>query len=78
MGVCIAYVSWDAGGKTRTVLVIGQSASGVTVFAIITQYAGKSEAARSKFFKINDWRQAGLNQESCVDTNATVSLPHSL
>ena len=75
--IYIAYVSWGTDGKSRPVLILEQSVGGVTVFNITTQYTGKSEAVRSKFFKINDWQQAGLNQESYIDTNGTVTLPHS-
>ena len=76
-GIHIAYVSWGVDGKSRPVLILEQSVSGVTVFSITTKYTDKSEAVRSNFFKINDWQQAGLNQESYIDTNRTVTLPHS-
>jgi hypothetical protein len=38
---------------------------------------GKSEAIQSKYFKINDCQQVGLNHESYIDTSATVTLPQS-
>ena len=67
--IYIAYVTWGsggnkiAGGKKRPVLILEQTAGGVTVFNITTRYEGKSEIIRSKYFKINDWQQAGLHEE---------------
>jgi mRNA-degrading endonuclease toxin of MazEF toxin-antitoxin module len=75
--IYIAYVSWGEDGKRRPVLVLEQGTYGVTVFNITTRYDGKSEAVQSKYFKINDWRQAGLKHESYIDTNETVTLPQS-
>ena len=75
--IFIAYVTWGGGGKKRPVLILEQIVGGVTVFNITTQYEGKSEIIRSKYFKINDWQQAGLNQQSYIDTNSTVTLPLS-
>ena len=75
--IFIAHVSWGGGGKKRPVLILEQIAGGVTVFNITTQYGSKSEIVRSKYFKINNWQQAGLNQQSYVDTNSTVTLPLS-
>ena len=82
--VFIADVSWGGvvnevrGDKKRLVLILEQTAGGgVTVFNITTRYDGKSEIIRSKYFRINDWQQAGLNQQSYVDTNNTVILPLS-
>ena len=45
------------------------------VFNITTQYMNKSEAVRAKCFKINEWREAGLDKESYVDTNTIRDLP---
>jgi len=58
-------------------LILEQIAGGVTVFNITTRYEDKSKTIRSNYFKINDWQQAGLNQQSYVDTNRTVTLPLS-
>ena len=75
--IYIAYVSWGDDGKRRPVLILEQGSNGVKVFNITTQYEGKSESVRSRFFKINEWQKAGLNQESYIDTNRTVTLPRS-
>ena len=75
--IYIAYVSWGDGGKRRPVLILEQGGGGVIAFNITTRYDGKSQAIRSKFFKIEDWQQTGLSQESYIDTNSTVTLPLS-
>ena len=75
--IFIAYVSWDNDGKKRPVLILEQTTSGITVFNITTQYESKSEAIRSKYFKIHDWQQAGLDRQSYIDTNDTITLPPS-
>jgi len=73
--IYITYVSWGDGGKTRPVLIIGKQEPLVFVFNITTQYENKSEATRAKYFKINDWQQAGLDRQSYVDTNVIRDLP---
>ena len=73
--IYIAYVSWGAGGKRRPVLVLEESTDSVMVFSITAHYENKSEAIRAKYFIINDWKQAGLDRQSYVDTNRTITLP---
>ena len=73
--VYIAFVSWGSGGKRRPVLILEESADSVIVFNITTQYESKSEEIRAKFFIINDWQQTGLDRQSYVDTNNTVTMP---
>lgn len=75
--IFIAYVTWGSDGKKRPVLILEQSPNDVTVFNITTQYEKKSETVRSNYFKINDWQQAGLDKQSYIDTNNTVTLPLS-
>jgi len=78
-----ANVTWGGvvnevgSGRKRLVLILEKTADGVRVFNITTRYDGKSEFIRDKYFKINDWQQAGLNQQSYIDTNRTVTLPLS-
>ena len=75
--IFIAHVTWGSDGKKRPVLILEQNSDDVTVFNITTQYDEKSETVRSKYFKINDWKQAGLIKQSYIDTNNTVTLPFS-
>ena len=73
--IFIAYISWGDSGKTRPVLILEQQEAVVFVFNITAQYENKSEAIRSRYFKINDWKQAGLDRQSYVDTNTVRDLP---
>jgi hypothetical protein len=72
--IYIGYVSWGGGGKSRPVLIMEQSKQNVVVLNITTKYGNKSKLIKSKYFKINDWNQAGLSQQSYVDTVDAVIL----
>ena len=73
--IYIAYVSWGDGGKRRPVLILEENPGSVTAFNITTHYEDKSETIRAKYFTINDWKKAGLDRQSYIDTNGTVTLP---
>ena len=73
--IYITYVSWGNSGKKRPVLILEQGEAVVSVFNITTQYENKSETIRSRYFKINNWQQAGLDKQSYVDTNTVRELP---
>ena len=73
--IYITCVSWDGGGKTRPVLIIDRQVAVVYVFNITTQYEGKSETIRAGYFTIVDWKAAGLNRQSYVDTNTVREIP---
>jgi len=75
--IFIAYVSWGEAGKRRPVLILEQGVECVKVFNITTRYESKGDTIKSKYFKMNDWQQAGLSHESYIDTNTTVTLPKS-
>ena len=72
--IFIAYMSWVGGGKNRPVLVFILNDDTVDIYPITTKYEGKSEAVRARYFKINDWTQAGLDTQSYVDTGTLISL----
>ena len=73
----IAFVSWGSGGKSRPVLILEENTESATVFSITSQYESKSEEIRAKYFVINEWKQAGLEKLSYIDTNNTITLPLS-
>ena len=75
--IFIAYVNWGDDGKRRPVLILDNGLNNVVVFNITTRYEEKSEVLRQKYFKITEWKQAGLNYESYIDTNKTTTLPIS-
>jgi len=73
--IYIAFVSWGDDGKRRPVLILEESENGVIAFNITTRYKNKSDEIRARYFIINDWQQAGLDRQSYIDTNSTVTLP---
>ena len=75
--VYIIYVSWGVDGKTRPVLVYTVSGVETSVFIITSRYDNKSEAIKSRYFRINDWREAGLKRPSFVDIGTKIKLPIS-
>jgi len=76
--IFIAYVTWEGSGKLRPVLVIERQDAVLSVFNITTRYEEKSEVIRNKYFKINDWQQAGLDKPSYIDTNIIRNLPKAV
>jgi len=76
--IFITYVRWEGDGKHRPVLVIDRQDTVLSVFNITTRYEEKSEAIRNKYFKINDWQQAGLDKPSYIDTNIIRKLPKTV
>jgi len=64
--------------KNRPILVLLLTENTILVYPITTQYENKSESVKSRFFKINDWQQAGLDRQSYIDTGILLSLPISV
>ena len=54
---------------------IGATASDAYGFGITTQYADKSETIKAKYYKIIDWKRAGLEKQSYIDTVRLLKLP---
>ena len=73
--VFIVYISWGSEGKNRPVLAFLLNDNKISVYPITSQYEDKSEAVRARYFKINDWPQAGLDKQSYVDTGMLISFP---
>ena len=74
----IAYVSWEDDGKRRPILVLFRNGDEVAVFRITSQYNNKSDAVRSKYLAIDDWKQSGLKKPSFIDTSRIVDVPVNL
>jgi len=62
--IFIAYISWGSGGKARPVLVLQSRGNGIFVYPITTQYENKSGFIRARYFKIDNWAEAGLGRQS--------------
>ncbi|GHV65405.1 MazF family toxin-antitoxin system [Spirochaetia bacterium] len=79
--IFVAYISWKTGGKRRPVLIIstgdsnGHTASAAYGFGITTQYDNKSERIKAKYYKIIDWKPAGLEKQSYIDTVRLLKFP---
>jgi len=76
--IFISYIAWGTGGKARPVMMYASSAEYVIIYPITTQYVNKSEAIKAKYFKINDWMQAGLDKQSYIDTGTSFKQLASL
>jgi len=74
----ITSISWGTDSKKRPVLILIINSDGILVYPITTQYSKKSEIIRSKYFKITDWTQAGLDKQSYIDTGTLIKLPLSV
>ena len=72
--IFIYHVEWAEGGKSRPVMAFIIDGNIVEVYQITTKYNTKSERIKSLYFKINDWKQAGLNKQSYVDTGTLIEL----
>jgi len=76
--IFITCISWGSGGKNRPVLVLLKNNDSVFVYPVTTQFKNKSEAVRIRYFKINDFTQAGLVKQSYIDTGTLLKLPLSV
>jgi hypothetical protein len=80
----ITYISWassasgESGGKNRPVLVLLLGEDTISVYPVTTQYENKSETIKTRYFKINDWQETGLDRQSYIDTGILFSLPISV
>jgi hypothetical protein len=75
--IFIVHVSWGSGGKTRPILALSSSGNKFLAYPITTQYENKNEVIRARYFKINDWSQAGLDKQSYIDTGMLLNFPSS-
>ena len=75
--IFITYISWGSGGKNRPVLVYALNNEFVKIYPITTQYDNKSGDVKARLFKINDWKQSGLDKQSYIDTGTRFRRPLS-
>lgn len=69
-----AYVSWNQGGKRRTVLIIREDDASVSVFKITSKYQTKSSNIRKYYCPIKEWKESGLVRQSYIDTITRLNL----
>jgi len=70
----IAYVSWGSDGKRRPILIHSQAGDIVSVYAITSQYSGKSESVRRHYYAIEDWAASGLAKSSYIDVGSIYEI----
>ena len=75
--IYVTSIIWGDTKKRRPVLVIEDNLNDVTAFRITTHHQTNINGKVIKYFVINDWRQAGLNEQSFIDTSFTVTLPQA-
>ncbi len=73
--VCIAFISWEDGGKRRPVLLVAENGEYTKAYHITAQYANKSDSIKAAYFEIIDLKQAGLVKQSYFDTIRFVEIP---
>jgi hypothetical protein len=76
--IYIVSISWGSSGKSRPALVYALGTDVVKIYPITTQYENKSEAIKMRYFKINDWSEAGLDKQSYVDTGTRLKQTLSM
>lgn len=79
MDIYIANVPYEYtdGEKIRSALVVKITAQKIGVFKITSQYVQFSYFKKKFYYKIMDWKGAGLNKQSYVDTHKIFRLPPS-
>ena len=70
----IAYIQVED-GKYRPVVILFEEETTVTVFKITSQYEGKSDAIRSKYLAVTDWKESGLIKPSYIDMVKAYEIP---
>ena len=73
--IYITSIIWGSTKKRRPVFIIKSTLHDVTAFRITTHHQSNINGNVMKYFIINDWQQAGLNEQSYIDTSFTVTLP---
>ncbi|MDR1204051.1 MAG: hypothetical protein LBL26_01015 [Peptococcaceae bacterium] len=73
--ICVAYVSWESGGKRRPVLLLAKEDDYAAAFRITSRFDSKSEAVKAQYLEILDWQETGLTKLSYIDTITSVKVP---
>ncbi|MFD1471678.1 type II toxin-antitoxin system PemK/MazF family toxin [Companilactobacillus mishanensis] len=72
----ILYVAFanSTSGKRRPVLIIQNSENNVLFFRITSKFATKSKYFQSKYYRIREWKSAGLKKVSYIDTSEVIEF----
>ncbi|MDR1891456.1 MAG: hypothetical protein LBQ48_00345 [Oscillospiraceae bacterium] len=68
--IYLAYMVFDDGngGKEPPVLIMDLEDDLAAIYNVTSQYEKKSEYIRSLYYPIKNWKEAGLDKQSYVDT----------
>lgn len=74
--VAFAVIEYSdgTGSKKRPTVIVRLNDEEITFFKITSQYWDKSEYIQSRYYKIQDWKNANLDKESWVDTITPVKV----
>lgn len=72
------YFTDSSNGKHRPVLILDDNGGDIEFFKLTTKYANKSPEIQKKYFKINDWKAAGLYKPTWINTYPIATMPKSL
>ncbi len=48
------------------------------IFPITSQYENKNEMIRARYYRIKDWKLAGLDRQTYIDTGTRITQPLSV
>lgn len=67
--ILILYVSFvdSIGGKKRPILIIESNTNSFTFFSLTRQYDKKSDRIKKQYYKLKNWKKAGLLKQTYVD-----------
>ncbi|MEE6716466.1 type II toxin-antitoxin system PemK/MazF family toxin [Schleiferilactobacillus harbinensis] len=73
----LADVPFDdkPGTKYRPALIIMPNVGKTTIYKVTTGHDKKSKEIRAVYYKISDWKKAGLRFQSYVDVHVTYTVP---
>lgn len=75
--IAIAFIKFEnkkGQGKKRPVLIFKQGENQYRLFKITTKFLNKSVHIRKYYYQIQQWKEAGLNQPSWIDTSRLVEF----
>ncbi|GAB2319499.1 type II toxin-antitoxin system PemK/MazF family toxin [Alkalibacterium sp. s-m-22] len=72
--VYVAFSKGD-GGKRRPILVLDFDREGIEFYSLTSKFAKKSKRIQKQYYKIEDWKEAGLVIPSWIDIGKRIWLP---
>lgn len=72
----LAFIEFNSksGGKKRPILIMGSVDGHYLAFSITSKFKNKSPKIKAVYYQIQNWREAGLNFPSWIDTGHVLYL----